>query len=88
MATEITADGAVVPGELPGGRAVEAIHIGPYETLATTYQEIQGWTRQHDLRPAPLMWESYLTDPADPVPAWRAGEVQSVLPVFASSAKY
>jgi effector-binding domain-containing protein len=66
VATEITADGAVVPGELPGGRTVEAIHIGPYETLATTYREIQDWARRHDLRPAPLMWESYLTDPEDP----------------------
>ena len=38
VATDITADGAVVPGELPGGPTVEAIHIGPYETLATTYR--------------------------------------------------
>lgn len=66
VATEIATDGAVVPGELPGGRAVEAIHIGPYETLPTTYREVHEWLRQHDLRPTPLMWESYLTDPADP----------------------
>jgi effector-binding domain-containing protein len=66
VATEITADGAVVPGQLPGGPAVEAVHIGPYETLASTYREIQEWTRQQGLHPAPLMWESYLTDPEDP----------------------
>lgn len=68
----IDPDGQVVPGELPGGQTVEAVHIGPYEALAGTYEEMRGWLRLRGLRPAPLMWEFYLTDPADP--AHRHGE--------------
>jgi effector-binding domain-containing protein len=28
---------------LPGGRAVRAIHVGPYETLDKTYDGLQSW---------------------------------------------
>jgi effector-binding domain-containing protein len=66
VAAEIAADGAVLPSELPGGRTVETVHVGPYETLGDTYRQVQDWVRQHGLRAAPLMWESYLTDPEDP----------------------
>ncbi|WP_426625270.1 GyrI-like domain-containing protein [Leifsonia sp. McL0607] len=32
----IAAAGDVVPGTLPGGRVVEATHIGPYDTMQQT----------------------------------------------------
>ena len=62
----IVPDGPVRPGELPGGPTVETVHVGPYETLPETYEQIRGWLRVRGLRPGRLMWESYLTDPADP----------------------
>jgi effector-binding domain-containing protein len=58
---------------LPGGRAVEAVHVGPYETMQRTYADLQSWMVEQGLRPAVGMWECYLSDPeTEPDPAtWR-----------------
>lgn len=65
--------GKVLPDELPGGRAVVAIHEGPFDTMERTYALMQSWMAEHELFPDQLMWESYLTDPStEPDPAkWR-----------------
>jgi len=69
----VTATGEVVPMELPGGRVVSGVHVGPYEALETTYAELQEWARAEGLHLAVGMWETYLSDPsAEPDPAtWR-----------------
>lgn len=60
----------VVPSALPSGRVVEAIHVGPYDTMERTYGEIMQWMQQHGLEPADDMWECYLTNPeVEPDPA-------------------
>lgn len=73
VAGPIVADGEVEPFELPGGRAVTATHVGPYEALAQTYEELLAWTQAEGLTLAEGMWESYVSDPsAEPDPAtWR-----------------
>ena len=70
----------VVVGELPATEAVEAVHVGPYDKLEETYDEMIAWMREHSLTPSDEMWEFYLTDPADePDPAkW---ETKVVIPV-------
>lgn len=69
----IEPDETVIPSVLPGGRAVEAVHIGPYDSLPDTYVEAQRRLSAEGLQPAGDMWECYLTDPgAEPDPAdWR-----------------
>ncbi|GGM95017.1 hypothetical protein GCM10009721_21630 [Terrabacter tumescens] len=66
-------DGEVVPGTLPGGRAVEAVHVGPYDTMGETYGQVEQWMVGQRLVPGYLVWESYLSDPErEPDPAtWR-----------------
>ena len=66
-------DGEVVPGALPGGRAVEAVHVGPYDTMGETYGQVEQWMVGQRLVPGDLVWESYLSDPErEPDPAtWR-----------------
>jgi effector-binding domain-containing protein len=66
-------DGGVTAGSLPGGQALEAMHIGPYETLPETYGAIMAKMRADNLTPGDAMWEYYLSDPAaEPDPAaWK-----------------
>ena len=73
VSSPVTDADGVVAGTLPGGRVVEAVHVGPYEGLADTYGEVQRWMAERDLTPGRDMWECYLSDPqAEPDPAtWR-----------------
>lgn len=66
VAAEVAPEGEVRPSSVPGGEAVESVHIGPYETLGDTYREMAGWMQRHGRRPTGLSWESYLTAPDDP----------------------
>ena len=66
--------GQLPPGveavERPGGRAVTAMHIGPFDTLHETYQAVEAWIEEHGLESGDDAWEEYLTDPAtEPDPA-------------------
>ena len=69
----ITAVGDVTPMQLPGGRAVTTVHVGPFDTLTQTYAELAAWMAAQGLQPAEMMWEVYLSDPQNqPDPAtWR-----------------
>jgi effector-binding domain-containing protein len=52
---------------------VTGTHVGPYEALAQTYEQLTAWARAEGLPLAEGMWESYLSDPgAEPDPStWR-----------------
>jgi effector-binding domain-containing protein len=58
---------------LPGGRAVQAVHVGPYDTMASACADLESWMAERGLHPAGVMWECYLSDPqVEPDPAmWR-----------------
>jgi effector-binding domain-containing protein len=67
------AGGDVLAGELPPGRVVEAVHVGPYDALSGTYQRIEAWVREHGLELGTQSWEIYEAGPmSDPDPGtWR-----------------
>jgi effector-binding domain-containing protein len=70
VAATFEATGDVVAGLLPGGRAVQAIHRGSYESLPETYTEVRQRLSEEGLEPGPVAWECYLTDPREhPDPA-------------------
>jgi uncharacterized protein (TIGR03086 family) len=73
VASALGADDEVHPFELPGGRVVTTVHVGPYETMERTYAGLMAWMRDQHIEPAMGMWECYLSDPdAEPDPAgWR-----------------
>ncbi|MBP6525524.1 MAG: GyrI-like domain-containing protein [Dermatophilaceae bacterium] len=66
-----TPDGGVVVTERPGGRAVVAVHVGPYDAMAVTYAEVQGWMAGRELTPRADMWEEYLSEPTGDPAGWR-----------------
>ena len=63
VAEAATRHGDILAGTLPAVEAVEAIHVGSYDTLETTYGEVVQWMTDHNLVPARESWEFYLTDP-------------------------
>lgn len=66
----VTPIGEVTALELPGGRAVTAMHVGSYDALAQTYDELVEWVTAQGFELADHVWEAYLTDPAaEPDPA-------------------
>lgn len=70
VSAPVTPAGDVTPFELPGGRVVTGLHVGPYERLEASYRELTEWAASHDHALAAHMWESYLTDPrTSPDPA-------------------
>lgn len=73
VAEPFPASGELVAGTLPATRAVEAIHVGSYETLHETYARLEVWVAEHGHRTIDDMWEVYDSGPAsDPDPStWR-----------------
>lgn len=60
---ELPDTAALVHLRLPGGRAVQAMHTGPYRTLHETYARLSAWFASRHLQPPALMWEEYLVGP-------------------------
>lgn len=75
VASPVTADGDVVPGEVGGCRAAVATHVGPYDSLAETYGRMQAWIEGQGLTPSTTMWEAYLDDPDTTEPAQLRTEI-------------
>lgn len=64
VAAPILPDGEVGPSALPGGPAAQLLHRGSYDLLAEAYDRLVSWMGQQGYRPADVMWESYLNEPA------------------------
>ncbi|GLI28367.1 DNA gyrase inhibitor [Agromyces rhizosphaerae] len=73
VAGAFTDTGKVGAGELPAGTVASTMHVGPYETLGTTWDELGRAVAERGLVPSDTMWECYLSDPEEePDPAaWR-----------------
>lgn len=64
VSAAILPDGDVRPVELPGGRVAEMLHRGTYDSMAASYQRLEDWMRAEGLTAAPMVWETYLTEPS------------------------
>ena len=53
----------LVVDQLPAGRVVRALHVGPYETLADTYTVLSRWFGDRQVTTPTMMWEEYLVGP-------------------------
>ena len=57
-------DGVIGASSLPGGEVAVAVHAGPYDTLAATYDGLRAAILAGGRIPGDAPWEVYLTDPA------------------------
>jgi effector-binding domain-containing protein len=67
--TSVTAIGRVKPSELPAAVVARTNYRGPYEGLGAAWGEFCDWIGASGLKPAPDLWERYLSGPessADP----------------------
>lgn len=81
IADEIEPGGRVRSFEMPASRVVRTVYQGPYEGLFDAWTEFKKWVDQSEYRPAPTLWEAYLTDPTivtDPA-NWRTELNQPIL---------
>lgn len=71
-AQPVATSGNVFAMMLPGGRAVQMLHIGSYDSLGQSYERLMAWVGEQGLKPAEVMWEVYLTEPIPDAPeSWQ-----------------
>ena len=66
VARRIEASGEIVPSELPAGRAVHVVMVGPFDGMGAAWQALFEWCQAEKLKPAGINWEVYGPTPDDP----------------------
>ena len=54
--------------DLPGGRAIVATHIGPYDQLQSSWDAIGSWMKEKGLTARAAPWEQYISDCSEVAP--------------------
>ena len=60
---EIDPEGNVKKGSTYKGKALKAVHIGPYEKMNETYEQIGNYIEKNGLEVNGKTWEVYVSDP-------------------------
>lgn len=73
VAAEVVAAGRVKPSRWPALRVARTVYHGPYEGLASAWEEFMRWIAAEGHTPAAELWECYLAGPeSGPDPSgWR-----------------
>ncbi|GGK68176.1 GyrI-like domain-containing protein [Ornithinimicrobium pekingense] len=62
-AAPATDEGDVVVSSLPGGDVARLTHLGPYDTLAESWERLGRWVAEQGRRPGRGVWEVYVSEP-------------------------
>ena len=57
--------GALKPGEIPAGKQVSTMHVGPYNQVEPAYHAIMEWIAANGHIPTGVCYEFYPNDPAN-----------------------
>ena len=68
--------GEVQPVVLPGGRVARLVHVGGYDGLGGSWQQLEAWVAAQGEHPGSAPWEEYVTEPD---PALEPAELRTVL---------
>lgn len=68
VAHALPGKGEIQPSEIPGGKVVTCLHIGPYSEVKPAYDALTGWMQAHGHQPAGVAYEMYLNDSANTPP--------------------
>jgi effector-binding domain-containing protein len=60
--------GEVKSGVTPSGKALKAIHRGPYDDVGKTYAALYAHLKQRRMPMPPVSWEVYVNDPQKVAP--------------------
>ncbi len=61
--------GAIQPSSIPAGRIATCEYTGPYEEMASAYDEINAWINANGYEPTGVVYEYYLNGPDDTPPS-------------------
>lgn len=64
VAGQVTGEGEVAARTIPGGPAGICDYIGPYQDLASVYQQLNAYLEGQGREPTGVSYEFYLNDPA------------------------
>jgi effector-binding domain-containing protein len=59
----LAGEGEVHGAEIPAGRAVTCLHLGPYNQIHQAYNALQNWVKANGHTPSGIAYEFYLNDP-------------------------
>jgi effector-binding domain-containing protein len=79
VSTTVAAANGVRAGILPACRAVQAMHVGGYDTLGTAYEAVKQRMQEEGLEASDDMWECYLSDRSTDPATWRTLVIWPVL---------
>lgn len=60
--------GDIKPSELPGGKAVACLHVGPYDQCVAAYEAMEQWMKANGYEATGVAYEFYLNGPDDTPP--------------------
>ena len=69
FAQALAGHGDIQVGEIPGGKAVTCVHIGPYDQVGGVYEALQKWIGVNSYMPIGVVYEFYLNDPQTTPPS-------------------
>ena len=55
----------IVSREIPGGKKVSCVHIGPYGEMKPNHDTIKRWMEENNYKPKGVSYEFYVDDPLE-----------------------
>ncbi len=82
VASALPGSAQIQASEIPAGRAVSLLYVGPYDQCEAAYEAAEQWMNSNGHESSGVVYEFYLNDPSDTPPD--ALQTQIVFPLKAT----